>query len=42
VIDFGDEAAEAEAFYREAALAAARPAPAGDQVIEDGRVVCAE
>lgn len=40
-MDFGDEAAAAEAHYREAALAAARPAPAGSQVVEGGRVVCA-
>lgn len=41
--DIGDDAQAAEALFREAALtAAARPAPAGGQVVEDGRVVCVE
>jgi phage/conjugal plasmid C-4 type zinc finger TraR family protein len=42
-MDFGDEGQAAEAFFREAALSAAsRPAPAGHQVVEAGRIVCAE
>lgn len=41
--DFGDDAQAAETFYREGAIAAALPdAPAGNQVVENGRVVCAE
>lgn len=41
--DFGDEGQAAEALFREGAIAAALPvAPAGNQVVEDGRVVCAE
>ncbi|MHC1792027.1 TraR/DksA C4-type zinc finger protein [Solidesulfovibrio sp.] len=41
--DFGDEGQVAETLYREGAIAAALPAaPAGIQVVEDGRVVCAE
>jgi len=43
VIDFGDEGQAAEALFREGAIAAALPtAPAGDQVMDNGRVVCAE
>lgn len=40
--DFGDDAQAAEALFREGAIAAALPAPAGNQVVENGRVVCAE
>jgi phage/conjugal plasmid C-4 type zinc finger TraR family protein len=42
VTDFGDDAQAAEALFREGAIAAALPAPAGTQVVENGRVVCAE
>jgi len=42
VTDFGDDAQAAETLFREGAIAAALPAPAGSQVIEDGRLVCAE
>ena len=41
-MDFADEGQAAETLYREGAIAAALPAPAGNQVIENGRVVCAE
>ena len=41
-MDFGDEGQAAETLFREGAIAAALPAPAGNQVIENGRVVCAE
>jgi phage/conjugal plasmid C-4 type zinc finger TraR family protein len=41
-MDFGDEGQIAEALFREEAIAAALPDPAGDQVMVNGRVVCAE
>lgn len=43
MIDFGDEGQAAETLYREGAIAAALPAaPDGHQMMENGRVVCAE
>ena len=41
-MDFGDEGQAAETRYREAAIAAALPARTDSQVVENGRVVCAE
>jgi phage/conjugal plasmid C-4 type zinc finger TraR family protein len=41
-VDAADEGQLAEALFREEALAAVGSAPAAAQVVEDGRVVCAE
>jgi len=41
-MDFCDEGQKAEALFLAEAMDAARPGTGGDQVIEDGRIVCAD